>query len=140
MTRNPECIFCKIVAGEIPSTKIYEDDRFICFMDINPVTRGHCLLIPKDHHETIFAMPGKLLQDLIVTAQKLADRVFKGLDAKGINLIQSNGRAANQIIDHFHMHLIPRYDPIELKGMAWEMRPGDMNEISAAAESIKASQ
>jgi histidine triad (HIT) family protein len=132
-----ECVFCKIIAGEIPSTKIHEDDKFLAFMDINPLTRGHCLLIPKAHHVDAFDMPEGLLQDLIVKGRELAGRVMKGLSAEGLNFIQSNGRAANQIIDHYHLHLIPRYDPAELKAMAWELTPGDMNDIADAAQAIR---
>jgi histidine triad (HIT) family protein len=132
-----DCIFCKIIAGEIPSTKVFEDDQFLAFMDINPLTRGHCLLIPQAHYETVFTMPQDLLKGLIVTAQKLGDGMMKGLKAKGLNYIQSNGRAANQIIDHYHMHLIPRYNPEEPKSMCWELNPGDMEEIAAAAVDIK---
>ena len=132
-----DCIFCQIAAGGIPSTKVYEDDKFLCFMDINPLTRGHCLLIPKAHHENLFVMPNDLIGDLMVLAKNLAGSVVKGLDAKGINLIQSNGRAANQVIDHYHLHLVPRYRPDDLKAMAWELVPGDMADIAEAADSIK---
>jgi histidine triad (HIT) family protein len=133
-----DCIFCKIIAGDIPSTKYYEDDQFLAFMDINPLTRGHSLLIPKAHHATIHDMPEELLQALILRAQRLSKVLVDGLGAKGINLMQSNGRAANQIIDHFHMHLIPRYEPMDIKGMAWELIPGDMEDIAKAADEIKA--
>ena len=132
-----DCIFCKIVAGEIPSIKIYEDERFLAFMDINPLTRGHCLLIPKAHFENAFDLPDELLRDLMVTAKKLAAKMVKVLSAGGLNFIQSNGRAANQIIDHYHLHLLPRYAPDDLPVMAWELKPGDMKDIAAAAEEIK---
>ncbi len=133
-----DCIFCKIVAGQLPSTKVYEDDDFLVFMDINPVTRGHCLLIPKAHYENLFAMPEDLLQGLIARAQTVGAAAVKALEARGLNLLQSNGRAANQIIDHFHMHLIPRWSEDELKFAAWELRPGDMDDIAAAAGAIRA--
>ena len=133
-----DCIFCKIIAGEIPSFRYFEDDQFLAFMDINPLTRGHSLLIPKAHHATIHDMPGDLLQGLILRAQRLSKVLVDSLGAKGINLMQSNGRAANQIIDHFHMHLIPRYAPDDIKGMAWELVPGDMEDIKKAADQIKA--
>ena len=133
-----DCIFCKIISGDIPSTKYYEDDQFLAFMDINPLTRGHSLLIPKAHHATIHDMPEDLLQALILRAQKLSKVLVDSLGAKGINLMQSNGRAANQIIDHYHMHLIPRYEPMEIKGMAWELTPGDPEEIAKVADTIKA--
>ena len=137
MITDKDCIFCKIVAGEIPSYKVYEDDLFLAFMDINPLTRGHCLLIPKDHHVTVFDMPEDLLKNLIVTAQALARKVMAGVEAKGINLLQSNFRAANQIIDHYHMHLIPRNREDEINLAAWEMKPGNPDEIAATAEAIK---
>lgn len=132
-----DCIFCKIIAGEIPSTRIYEDEKFFAFMDINPLTKGHCLLIPKEHHATLHDMPDDLLQGLIIVAKRLAGAAAKGLKAEGINLIQSNGRAANQIIDHYHMHIIPRWASSEVNFAAWEMIPGDLEEIKKAAEEIK---
>lgn len=136
---DSDCIFCKIVAGEIPSTKVFEDDRFLAFMDINPVTKGHCLIIPKEHHQDLFAMPENLLGDLLVAAQKLGRAVVQGMQAQGLNLIQSNGRAANQIIDHFHMHLIPRNDPSEMRALAWEGEPGAVDALPKAAELIRKS-
>lgn len=132
-----ECIFCKIVAGEIPSIKVYEDDRFLAFMDINPATRGHCLLIPKAHHKDVMAMPGDLLKDLIVAAQGLAGASLTALGADGVNLLQSNGLAANQIIPHFHLHIMPRWTNDGADIAAWEFVPGDMDAIAAQAGEIK---
>jgi histidine triad (HIT) family protein len=132
-----DCIFCKIVNGELPAAKVYEDDRFLAFMDINPATRGHCLLIPKTHTKDVHTIDDDLLRELMVTGKKLAGPVIEGLGAKGINFIQSNGRAANQIIDHYHLHLLPRYSPEELPGLAAELVPGDQEDVAAAAEAIK---
>ncbi|MEW6265449.1 MAG: HIT family protein [Thermodesulfobacteriota bacterium] len=132
-----DCIFCKIVAGQIPATKIYEDDRLLAFLDINPLTRGHCLLIPKAHHENLMAMPPELLQDLIVAAQKISRAQLKALNALGLNLLQSNGRVASQIINHFHLHLLPRYRPDEIGLASWELVPGDKADIAAAAEAVR---
>ncbi|MFH1092332.1 MAG: HIT family protein [Pseudomonadota bacterium] len=132
-----DCIFCRIVSGEIPATKVYEDDRCLAFLDINPIARGHALLIPKSHHENLYTIPPGLLQDLILAAQKLGTAMVKALGAQGLNLLQSNGRAASQIIDHFHLHLIPRR-PADGVGVAnWEMIPGDKEDMTQAAEQIK---
>ncbi|MDY6853058.1 MAG: HIT family protein [Thermodesulfobacteriota bacterium] len=132
-----DCIFCKIVAGEIPSIKVYEDDGLLAFMDINPATRGHCLLIPKAHHKDIMAMPGDLLKDLVAAAQGLAKASVSALGADGVNLLQSNGLAANQIIPHFHLHIMPRWTNDGAGIAAWEMVPGDMDTIAAQAGEIK---
>lgn len=132
-----DCIFCKIVAGTIPSTKIYEDDKFLAFMDINPVTRGHALLIPKEHSQNVFTIPANLLGELMIVAQKLAGVAMKGLEAKGLNFVQSNGLAANQIIDHFHLHLMPRYRADEIPMANWPLIPADKADLQSAAEAIK---
>jgi len=134
-----DCIFCKIVANELPSTRIYEDEKVLAFMDINPVAHGHCLLIPKGHYQDIHAIPEDLLRDLIAAAKPLARAVASGMKADGLNLIQSNGRAALQLIDHFHMHFLPRWENDSLKFGSWEARQGDMKVIEEAAAAIKAS-
>ncbi|MBW2062576.1 MAG: HIT family protein [Deltaproteobacteria bacterium] len=132
-----DCIFCKIVAHEIPSTDVYEDDQFLAFMDINPLARGHCLLIPKAHHQDIFTIPEDLLRDLISAAQRLARAVKTGLKADGVYIWQANGRAASQLIPHFHIHCLPRWDDDRLDMGSWEAGQGDMEDIKAAAEEIK---
>lgn len=132
-----DCIFCKIAAGEIPSTRIYEDEKLIAFMDINPIARGHCLIIPRDHHATLYDMPDDLLGDLSVLAKKIGSALVKSLEADGLNLIQSNGRAASQIIDHFHMHLIPRIVGDELNVANWQMIPAAPEELIKTADIIK---
>jgi histidine triad (HIT) family protein len=137
MTSDPNCIFCKIIQGQIPSTRVYEDEKHLAFMDINPLNRGHCLMIPKDHHPTIHDIPDDLLAGLMIAAKKLAGRVVRALGAQGINLIQSNGRAANQIIDHFHLHLVPRWRPDDLPVANWDLKPGAPEEIATAAEAIR---
>ena len=138
MITDSECIFCKIVAGEIPSTKVFEDERVLSFMDINPVGRGHLLIIPKNHYPTLFDIPEEELKAVYGASQKIA-RALKGvLEMPGLNLIQSNGRAASQIIDHFHLHLIPRWPGDAFsKMMEWELKPGDLEEIGGIAAEIK---
>ncbi len=104
-----DCIFCKIVAGEIPSLKVYEDDDVLAFLDIKPATKGHTLVIPKQHAEDVFEISENALQKVVVAGKKLSIRIRDILKADGIRLSQSNGRVAGQDIMHFHLHIIPRY-------------------------------
>ncbi len=137
MTTDPDCIFCKIVAGEIPSFKLYEDAATFAFMDINPVNDGHALIIPKAHYEDVFAVSGEVLAATAATVKKVAAAVQAALEPAGMNLLQCNGEAANQSVMHFHMHVIPRRIGDDL-GMNWELEPGDMDAIARIAEQIKA--
>ncbi len=104
------CIFCKIIKGEIPSTKVYEDEYTFAFLDINPVTRGHTLVIPKQHCTDIFDMSEEDARAVMATAKKVANAAFQGLNASGVNLLNSNRKAAGQEVFHYHMHIIPRYE------------------------------
>ena len=130
--RDPDCLFCKIVAGELPSRIVAEDERTISFMDINPATRGHALVIPREHAVDLLSTDADELQAVIVAAQRLAARAHERLGADGVNLINSCGPAAWQTVFHFHVHVIPRYadDPLRLP---WVPSPGDPEEIAAAA-------
>lgn len=133
------CIFCKIVKGQIPCTKVFEDERVLAFMDINPITPGHTLIIPKAHAENIFEIGADDLAAIARASQKLARAIRRGLDADGIACLQLNGRAVNQVVMHYHFHLIPRNEAeAELKMTAWDLIPGDMDKIRADAEKIKA--
>ncbi|HEC67377.1 MAG TPA: HIT family protein [Candidatus Desulfofervidus auxilii] len=132
-----DCIFCKIIQGEIPATKVYEDEKVLAFMDINPLNDGHTLIVPKRHAETIFEIDP---QDLIATmkvAQKLAIAIKKALDSDGMIVVQLNNRAAGQMVPHLHIHLIPRWENDGLQIGKWEMKPGDMEKIKDIAEKIK---
>jgi histidine triad (HIT) family protein len=133
---DPECIFCKIVAGELPATIVDEDELTISFMDINPATRGHALVIPRRHSRNLLEIEREDLQATIVSAQRLARRVTERLDADGVNLLNSCGAAGWQTVFHFHVHVIPRYenDPLRLP---WTPGPGDKDEIAAAAERLR---
>ena len=104
-----DCIFCKIVNGKVPSKKIYEDEESFAFLDINPFTEGHTLLIPKEHYEDIFDVPEKELKNLIGVSRKISETLKTKLKCDGINILNSNGKAAQQEINHFHIHIIPRY-------------------------------
>ncbi len=106
--KNTDCIFCKIVAGEIPSEKIYEDEVVLAFLDIQPATRGHALVIPKAHHENLVATPLPLLEALIAAVQKIAAAAVRATGAEGFNVLQSNNRCAGQEVPHVHFHVVPR--------------------------------
>jgi len=107
---NPdECIFCKIVKGELPSKKMYEDKDVIAFLDINPASRGHTLVIPKKHYANIFDVDNSTLGKIMDVAKTISERAKNRLHAEGVNILQSNGRHAGQIVDHIHVHVIPRY-------------------------------
>ena len=132
---DPDCLFCKIVAGEIPATVVREDERTIAFMDINPATRGHVLVIPRTHAQDLLAVSPEDLQACAVAAQDIAGRVRDRLGAAGVNLLNSCGEAAWQTVFHFHIHVIPRYagDPLKLP---WVPHSGDMEEIAAAGAAL----
>jgi histidine triad (HIT) family protein len=133
---DPDCIFCKIIAGELPSQIIDEDEHTIAFMDISPATRGHALVVPRNHAKDLLEISSEDLQATVVAAQRLARRISERLGADGINLINSCGRAAWQTVFHFHIHVIPRYegDPLELP---WTPTPGDSDEIAATAAELR---
>ncbi len=104
------CVFCKIVAGEIPSVRVYEDADALAFMDIGPVAKGHTLVIPKAHYDPITGTPVEVLKLLIAVVQRVAKAQYAGLHADGINVTQANGRTAGQVVPHLHFHVIPRFE------------------------------
>ena len=136
MPADPDCLFCKIVAGEIPAAVVAEDERTIAFMDINPATRGHALVIPRAHAADVFTIDPDDLQAVVVVAQRLAQRAREVLGAEGVNLLNSSGRAAWQTVFHFHLHVIPRYDGDPLR-LPWVPAPGDMDDIKAAGAQLR---
>ena len=107
--KKDDCIFCKIAAGEIPSRKIYEDSDLIAIMDLNPTSKGHSLIIPKEHCTNIYDIDEDIAAKVMKTAKKLATKLTVALNCDGFNLLQNNGETAGQTMFHFHMHLIPRY-------------------------------
>jgi histidine triad (HIT) family protein len=135
MPADPDCIFCKIVAGELPATRVDEDERTIAFMDISPATRGHVLVIPREHARDLTSVATEDLQACAAMAQRVAARQVERLGADGVNLLNSCGPAAWQTVFHFHVHVIPRYegDPLRLP---WVPTPGDADEIAAAARQL----
>jgi histidine triad (HIT) family protein len=132
---DPDCLFCKIVAGEIPATRVREDERTVAFMDINPATRGHLLVVPRAHAADLLEVGEEDLAACAAAAKELAATIGERLGADGVNLLNSCGRAAWQTVFHFHVHVIPRYagDPLRLP---WTPAPGDRDEIAAAASAI----
>jgi histidine triad (HIT) family protein len=130
-----ECIFCKIIEGELPCYKVYEDRRIIAFLDINPVNKGHVLVCPKEHHLNIVDTPVDLLKDIMAVAQRLAVAVAEGVGAKDFNLCVNNGKHAGQIIDHLHFHIIPRFPQDNLH--PWPGKTLSDDEMKRVAENIK---
>jgi len=133
---DPDCLFCKIIAGEVPSQVVDQDDRTVAFMDINPATRGHALVVPRRHAKNLLEIEPDDLSATVIAAQRLARRAAERFDADGINLLNSCGAAAWQTVFHFHIHVIPRYDDDPLR-LPWIPGPGDADEIAAAAEQLR---
>ena len=137
MATDPNCIFCKIVAGEIPSFKLYEDAQTLSFLDINPANPGHALVIPKNHAPNLIASDDRDLGHVIATVRRVAAAIDRTLSPYGINLLQANGPGAAQSVFHFHMHIVPRVKDDNLL-MNWHPKPGDKAELAALAERIRA--
>ncbi|HEY2793473.1 MAG TPA: HIT family protein [Micromonosporaceae bacterium] len=133
-----QCIFCKIVAGEIPSTKIDEDAATYTFLDINPATPGHLLVIPKRHSAMVLETDPEDLTAVVLTAQRMARLVTERLGAEGVNILNSCGSAAWQTVPHLHFHVIPRYtDDRDGMRLPWTPSPADPAELSAVAERLR---
>ena len=107
--KNENCIFCKIAAGEIPSATIYEDDDFRVILDIEPASKGHALILPKDHYANLYELPEELAAKVLIVAKKVIASMTEIVGCDGYNVLQNNGEVAGQTVFHFHMHLIPRY-------------------------------
>ena len=135
MATDRDCLFCRIVAGALPSVRVFEDDRTVAFMDIAPATRGHVLVVPRGHADDVHDIDPADLAGCVTTAKVLAARMRDRLGADGVNLLSSSGEAAWQSVRHFHMHVIPRYagDPLVLP---WTPAPGDGGDIAAAGATL----
>lgn len=132
-----DCVFCKLRDGQIPSMKIFEDDKTLAFMDINPLNSGHSLVITKTHAANLFEAELDDLQAAIATAQRVALAIRDGLKPDGLNMLQANGAAAFQSVPHFHLHLIPRWNN-DGKGFDWKLVPGNREQIMKAGERLRA--
>ncbi len=134
--RDPDCIFCKIIAGELPSQTVDEDERTVAFMDINPATRGHLLVVPRNHARDLLEISSEDLAATMATVHRVARRVSERLSPAGINLLNSCGAAAWQTVFHFHVHVIPRYEDDPLR-LPWIPSGGDPAEIEAVARELR---
>lgn len=125
--RDDNCIFCKIANGEIPSATLYEDEDFRVILDLGPASKGHALILPKEHAANLYELPDELASKAMIVAKKVGAVLAKGLKCDGLNVVQNNGEAAGQTVFHFHMHLIPRYegDQEQVK-LTWE--PGKLTD------------
>ncbi len=131
-----DCIFCAIVAGQIPATKVYENEAVLAFMDIAPANPGHLLVIPKSHYRNIFDMPTAVGSQIMEAAIQLATAMREALNPDGLNLFQSNEAAGFQTVFHFHLHLIPRWEDDALR-LPWKPSNGDLASIGNIADKIR---
>ena len=129
-----DCIFCKIITGDIPAHKIYENETVLAFLDITPVKPGHILVVPKNHYETLLDTPDEIVGDILIAVKKIAKAVMKITGAEGFNLNQNNFVVAGQIVPHIHFHIIPRFRDDGLK--LWTGTEYKNNEIEKLAEII----
>jgi histidine triad (HIT) family protein len=137
MKADPDCIFCKISAGQMPCFKLLEDDDTLAFMDIYPASDGHCLVIAKDHYPSLFEISDEAIAAVSRSVSRVARAVNRALSPAGLNLVQANGPGAQQSVEHFHVHVLPRQRGDELK-LNWAAAPGDAQTIAAIAEKIRA--
>lgn len=131
-----DCIFCKVIAGVIPSIQVYQDNDSIAFMDINPVAEGHTLIVPRLHSANLFEISDSAIAAAARAARRVGSAVQQALKPEGLNIIQCNGAAAAQSVQHFHIHVIPRWMDDGL-GMNWSLIPGNLDEINHVAEKIR---
>jgi histidine triad (HIT) family protein len=132
-----DCIFCKIIKGQIPCFKVYEDDKVLSFEDINPISIGHTLVIPKEHVQDLWEISEGDLTAVCLAAKKIIHAIKEVLNPAGVACLQLNGRGVNQVVMHYHLHLIPRSSGgPELPMTNWEIKPGDMEVIGRTAKSI----
>jgi histidine triad (HIT) family protein len=137
MSVDANCIFCKIVKGDIPSFKLYEDAKTFAFMDINPINPGHALVIPKFHAKDLFETPDEWVAATMVTTRRIARAVQATTRPYGMNIVQANGPGAKQSVFHLHVHIVPRLKDDNLM-MNWPLNPGDKGELAKLAEHIRA--
>ncbi|MCM3602282.1 HIT family protein [Robertmurraya korlensis] len=135
-----DCIFCKIVNGDIPAAKVFENDHVVAFLDISQVTKGHTLIIPKVHKENLYELTPEISSELFKVAPKIANAIKDAYQPVGLNLVNNNGEKAGQSVFHFHMHLIPRYGEGDGFGAVWKSNqsnysPEDLRKIADSISS-----
>ena len=118
--KKDDCIFCKLANGEIPTATLYEDNDFRVILDLGPASKGHALILPKEHYDNLYELDDESASKVLVLAKKMITRMTKALGCDGYNLVQNNGEAAGQTVHHFHLHLIPRYKDDQV-GLGWNM-------------------
>lgn len=133
--KKDDCIFCKLANGEIPTNTIYEDDDFRVILDNGPATRGHALILPKDHWENLYELPDETAASVMKLAKKLAIRLRDRLHADGLNIVQNNGSVAGQTVMHYHLHLIPRYSD-DGQHILWDPTAPSAEELSALCREL----
>jgi histidine triad (HIT) family protein len=132
---DSNCIFCKIAGGDIPSSTVYEDERFRVILDLSPATKGHALILTKQHYANIFEIDDEVLSDLMLLAKKVAKAMKTTLQCAGVNIVQNNGESAGQTVFHFHMHVIPRYED-DGQQIGWKPGTSDPDEQAELAKKI----
>ena len=136
--KQDNCIFCKLANGDIPTNTIFEDEDVRVFLDAGPATKGHALVVPKNHYADIYEIEPDVLGKVAKTAQKVIKHASKVLGCEGYNLVQNNGEVAGQTVFHFHMHLIPRYKDMDNTNLiSWAPGTMDAEEAKALCESLK---
>lgn len=133
--RKDDCIFCKILNGDLPSKTIYEDDMFRAILDLGPASKGHALLMPKDHAANLYELPDETAGKALIVAKQLATQMTEKLKCDGFNLVQNNGEVAGQTVNHFHFHLIPRYVD-DNQVIAWVPGEPSQDELEAVRKQI----
>lgn len=131
-----DCIFCQIIAGQIPSSKVYEDEEVLAFLDITQVTHGHTLVVPKKHYRNMLEMDGEAASNLFARVPKIAQHLQKKLDAKGMNIINNNEEAAGQTVFHTHVHLLPRYDESDGLKLKFQTKEPDFTALAQLAQEV----
>jgi len=131
-----DCIFCKIIDGKIPSAKVYEDDKVISFLDIMPANKGHCLVVPKKHYETLLDIPNEDLANLIKTTKRVAKALSLSIGNGSYNVVMNNGKVAGQLVAHAHIHIIPRFKGDHLR-LTWSHKKYIDKEMQRVQEMIK---
>ena len=132
-----DCIFCKIVAGEIPAVKVLDEEKVFAFMDINPASRGHMLVVPKNHAENIFEISEADLSAVMGAVKRCAGAVKEALGAEGITVLQLNGKASDQLVPHLHVHIMPRWENDGMSVSQWEMGKGVIAELQDIARMVQ---
>ena len=131
-----DCIFCKLANGVFPTNSIYEDDKFNVILDMGPATKGHALILPKEHADNLYELPDETAAAAMILAKKLAKKMVDKLGADGLNVVQNNGEAAGQTVMHYHLHLIPRYKN-DGQHILWEPTSPSSEELEATRDLLK---